>query len=85
MPQLKENVTRSSERISLHNFLQSMYEHNYYFTSRSVLPVNNFLKDFSQIENELSQEINKGIQFMTLNGIPVPVDQVLMQQMEENY
>ena len=50
------------------------------------LPVNNFLKDFSEIEKELKTEFCKdSTQFMTLDGKLVPVEQVLASQMEENY
>jgi len=54
---------------------------------RMALPINNFLKDLTQIDTELSQEVTKDCaQYnLVLNGTMVPVDQVLSQPMEENY
>jgi hypothetical protein len=57
-----------------------------HYLNKMVLPVNNFLKDLTQIESELKQEVCKdSAQFITLDGKLVPVDQVLSQPMEENY
>jgi len=51
-----------------------------------VLPVNNFLKDLSQIESELRQEVSKeSAHLICLNGKLIPFDQALTQPMEENY
>jgi hypothetical protein len=57
-----------------------------YYLHRMRLPVNNFLKDHTQIETELIAEKTKDPgQFMLLDGQLVPVDQVLSRPMEENY
>lgn len=51
-----------------------------------TLPVNNFLKDLTQIEAELLQEVSKeSTEIIFLNGKMVSVDQVLSEPMEENY
>lgn len=50
------------------------------------LPVNNFLKDLTQIETELLQEISKeSPHYLLMNGEMVPVEKVLSEPMEENY
>ena len=51
-------------------------------------PVNNFLKDHSQIEEELQQELCKEtLQFSAVvTSINViPIDQALQRPMEQNY
>lgn len=51
-----------------------------------ALPVNNFLKDLTQIEAELMQEVSKeSTEIIFMNGKMVPVHQVLSEPMEENY
>ncbi len=82
---IKENIKPKEERLTLHNFLHSMYENTGHYLHRMAMPVNNFLKDLSQIEKELTSEINKGTQFMNLDGQLIPVEQVLKLDMEENY
>ncbi len=50
------------------------------------LPVNNFLKDLTQIETELLQEVSKeSSHYLLMNGEMVPVEKVLNGPMEENY
>jgi len=52
----------------------------------AVNPVNNFLKNFEQIERELQQEITReGDYFLCLNGELVSAAEALMKPMEENY
>jgi hypothetical protein len=64
----------------------SFYNTTGQYLNKMVLPVNNFLKDLSQIENEFQQEVSKeATQLMSLNGVMVPVEQVLARPMEENY
>jgi hypothetical protein len=65
----------------------SFYERTGEYLNKMVLPVNNFLKDLTQIESELQQEISKdsSSQLICLNGVMVPVEQVLNRPMEENY
>lgn len=56
------------------------------YVNRMMLPVNNFLKDISQIDHELQLEVNKEPgQYVLLQGRTVPVDEVLAGPMEENY
>ncbi len=55
---------------------------------RMVLPVNNFLKDQSEIDAELRQELNKDMIRITPPagaGTIIPIEQALSGMMEENY
>ena len=64
----------------------SFYNTTGQYLNKMVLPVNNFLKDLTQIENEFQQEVSKeSTQLISLNGVMVPVEQVLNCPMEENY
>ena len=64
----------------------SFYHETGYYLNKMVLPVNNFLKDFTQIEMEFQQEISQeSTQLISLNGMMVPVEQALALPMEENY
>jgi hypothetical protein len=64
----------------------SFYNTTGQYLNKMVLPVNNFLKDLTQIELELQQEVSKdSSQLISLNGVMVPVEQVLNRPMEENY
>src|SRR5688572_13739825 len=64
----------------------SLYDKTGVYLNKMVLPVNNFLKDLGQIESEFQQEVSKeSPQLMSLNGVMVPVEQVLNRPMEENY
>lgn len=68
------------------SFIRDEFDKTSYYLNRMTLPVNNFLKDLSQIETELCEENNKSsMQYMMLDGQLVPVDQVLCRPMEENY
>mgnify|MGYP003481465857 FL=1 len=54
--------------------------------NKIALPVNNFLKDITQIETELLQEVSKeSSHYMLMNGEMVPVEKVLSMPMEENH
>jgi hypothetical protein len=64
----------------------TMYEKADQYFDRMMLPVNNFLKDPTQIDSELFQEISKDSpELIFLDGKMVPVEQALAQPMEENY
>jgi hypothetical protein len=64
----------------------ALYDITGEYFNKMVLPVNNFLKDLTQIDNELQQEFSKeSAQLICLDGKMIPVDQVLSQPMEENY
>jgi hypothetical protein len=54
--------------------------------NRMALPVNNFLKDITQIETELLLEVSKeSPHYLLMNGEMVPVEKVLTMPMEENH
>jgi len=56
------------------------------YINNLVLPVNNFLKDVTQMEREFEEEKIKNEAFcICLNGQMVPADDVLNLPMEENY
>lgn len=56
------------------------------YINRMILPVNNFLKDITQIETEFSKEVTKdGQHCLYIDGEMVPAETVLSQPMEENY
>ena len=51
-----------------------------------TFPINNFLKDFTQIEEEFKKETTKNEQYcICLEGEMVPESEVLSRPMEENY
>lgn len=51
-----------------------------------VLPVNNFIKDVTQIEQEFELERIKNSEYcICLDGQMVPASEVLKMDMEENY
>ncbi|HEX7906442.1 MAG TPA: hypothetical protein VF487_21355 [Chitinophagaceae bacterium] len=56
--------------------------------TKMVLPVNNFLKDLTQIEEEFQHEINREMQPVKVvnhNCNIIPIEQALSGYMEENY
>lgn len=56
------------------------------YLNKMALPVNNYLKDHSQIDFDFQQEnANDFPQLICLNGKMVPVEQALAGPMEENY
>lgn len=56
------------------------------YLTKMILPVNNFLKDITQIETELEQELAKETTHcLCIDGQMVPAEIVLSQPMEENY
>lgn len=51
-----------------------------------TLPVNNFLKDISQIDSDFEEELKKNSEYqICLNGKMIPANEVLTMPMEENY
>jgi hypothetical protein len=51
-----------------------------------TFPINNFLKDFTQIEEEFKKETTKNEQYcICLEGEMVSESEVLSRPMEENY
>lgn len=64
----------------------TFYDNTEQYLNNMVLPVNNFLKDLTQIETELLQEVSReSTEIIFLNGKMVSVDQALSGPMEENY
>lgn len=64
----------------------SFYHETGLCLNRMALPVNNFIKDFTQIETELLQEVSKeSPHYLLMNGEMVPVEKVLAMPMEENH
>ena len=88
---IKESYKQAKKQVGNSvSFIKEEFSFIYDKTSiclnRMALPVNNFLKDLTQIESEFQQELNKESgQFMYLQGKIVPVEEVLSQPMEENY
>jgi hypothetical protein len=77
---IQDGVTFFKEEFS------AIYDKTGQYIDLMLLPVNNFLKDMTQIDSELKQEISKESPgLMYLNGKMVTTDQALSQSMEENY
>lgn len=56
------------------------------YINNLVLPVNNFLKDLTQIEKEFEEEKTRNETYcICLDGQMIPAEQVLNLAMEENY
>ena len=66
--------------------LSAFYHETGQCLNKISLPINNFLKDLTQIETELLQEVSKeSPHLLLMNGEMVPVEKVLNGPMEENY
>lgn len=64
----------------------ALYDITGVYLNKMVLPVNNYLKDLSQIDSEFQKENAKDYpHLICLNGQMVPVEQALAGPMEENY
>jgi hypothetical protein len=85
--QLEDGFSLIQDGVSfLKEEFSAIYEKTGQYLDRMILPVNNFLKDITQIDSELKQEIRKeSTELISLNGRMVSVDQALSQPMEENY
>lgn len=78
--QLEDGVSFIKEEFSF------MYDKTSICLNRMALPVNNFLKDLTQIDAEFQQEQYKETgQYICLHGKMMPIEEVLLQPMEENY
>ncbi len=54
--------------------------------STVMLPINNFIKDFTQMEEEFRQEhLKNEEQYICLEGQMIPRTEVISMPMEENY
>ncbi|OSZ80598.1 hypothetical protein CAP36_04925 [Chitinophagaceae bacterium IBVUCB2] len=67
--------------------LFSIHDKSTCYINRMMMPVNNFLKDITEIESELQQELTKDASHcLCIDGQMVPAEVVLITQpMEENY
>ncbi len=85
--QLEGGVNFIQDSVSfIKDEFSAIYDKTGHYLNRMAMPVNNFLKDLSQIENEFMHEISKeSQQLISMNGHLMPVEQVLAQPMEENY
>jgi hypothetical protein len=86
--QLDEGVHRIQEGIStIRDEFSVLYGKTSEYLHRMASPVNNFLKDLSQIDNEILAEHARSASqpMLSLDGQLVPADQVLKLPMEENY
>ena len=83
---LKDGVIFIEDRVLYIKEEFTFYNNTEQCLTNMALPVNNFLKDLTQIEAELMQEVSKeSTEIIFLNGKMVSVDQVLSEPMEENY
>ena len=85
--QAEDCVSYIQDRVLIINEGFSVF---YYETGQCInkmaLPVNNFLKDISQIESELLKEISTvSPHYLLMNGEMIPVEKVLTMPMEENH
>ena len=73
----------------LSNFKEGMsdaFDETRSYVHLLTLPVNNFLKDLSQIDNDFEAELKKTSEYsICLNGKMIPASEVLTMPMEENY
>lgn len=84
--QLGEGVHLIQDGVS---FIKEEFAVFYHESGRCLnwmsLPVNNFLKDSTEIEMELLREVSKeSPYYLLMNGEMVPVEQVLCMPMEDN-
>ncbi len=65
----------------------ALYQETGQFINRMLLPINNFIKDFVQIETELQKEMSleSSHQYLWMDGELLPVEEVMAKPMEENY
>jgi hypothetical protein len=84
---IQGGVSFIQDRVSfIKEEFSSFYHESGQCLNRMSLPVNNFLKDHTQIETELLQEISKeSAHYLLMNGEMVPVEKVLTMPMEENH
>ena len=85
--QLEGGVSLIQDGVSfIKDEFNALYDKTGHYLNRMVLPVNNFLKDLTQIDTELQQESGQGTpHLIPMNGVMLPVEQVLNCPMEENY
>lgn len=78
------NVIHDSMTVIKDEFL-GIYDKTASCINRMMLPVNNFIKDFTQIDAEFQAELSKDATFATPRPNIVPIEIALNGYMEENY
>lgn len=85
--QLGQGVSRINEGVSfLKDGIFSFCDKTGDYFQKMLSPVNNFLKDHSQIETELKQEqFQNKDEFQISSCTIIPIEVALLSPMEENY
>lgn len=85
--QLEKGVSLIQEGASFFKEeFSAMYHETGQSINRMLLPVNNFIKDITQIETELLKEVSiESPHYLLMDGEMVPVEKVLERPMEENH
>jgi hypothetical protein len=78
------NVIQDSMTVIKGEFFD-IYDKTASCINRMILPVNNFIKDFTQIDAEFQAELSKDAAFSTPRPNIVPIEIALNGYMEENY
>jgi hypothetical protein len=78
------NAIQDSMTVIKDEFLDA-YDKTASCINRMMLPVNNFIKDFTQIDTEFQAELSKDATFRTPRPNIVPIEIALNGYMEENY
>lgn len=78
------NVIQDSMTVIKDEFI-GIYDKTASCINRMMLPVNNFIKDFTQIDAEFQAELSKDAAFATPRPNIVPIEVALNGYMEENY
>ncbi len=87
---LKESYSQAKTHIQggfsfFRTEVQEMYNQAETCVNNMILPVNNFLKDLTQIDTDFQKEsINDQAQCKSMGNI-VPIEVALLSPMEENY
>ncbi len=88
---VKKSIKEKRQVIAegLSNFkdgLSDAFDDTKSYVNLLTLPVNNFLKDISQIDQDFEEELKKNSEYsICLNGRMIPANEVLSMPMEENY
>ena len=88
---VKKSMQEKRHLISdgLSNFkdgLAGAFDETRSYVNLLTLPVNNFLKDISQMDRDFEEELKKNSEYcICLNGKMIPANEVLSMPMEENY
>jgi hypothetical protein len=78
--EIKESISFFKEEFS------GMFDKTNRYFNLATLPVNNFLKDLSQIEKEMEAECNRSNEYcICMDGKMIPASEVFARPMEENY